>query len=149
MESAPTPTAPSPTQEDTNANSAAPASQDSASNSSAAVATEGEETNYSETYNTCMSAGDAAQGATDAVLACTNDELSLQDAKLNETYRATMASLGAPEQLELLDAQRAWIANRDSTCAQDDVGSDQLSHSTCMLKLTTQRTSELEKLKKG
>lgn len=63
--------------------------------------------------------------STPEVTLCINDAYEAADKRLNEAYRATMASIGksgvpAEAQCEwrkgLVEAQRQWIAYRDAEC---------------------------------
>lgn len=46
---------------------------------------------------------------------CMRKEAELVESRLNEKYRALLASLSRPE--DLRRSQRAWLAFRESTCA--------------------------------
>jgi uncharacterized protein YecT (DUF1311 family) len=61
---------------------------------------------------------DAAGGsASDAVMAdCYRLEGAIWDDLLNDNYKKLLATLDGPQTAKLRAMQRAWIADRDSTC---------------------------------
>jgi len=73
----------------------------------------------SPAYGTCM---DAAGGVTHAMLDCIHAEIERQDAELNAIYGRAMENLAGLSDADvrregLRNAERAWIAYRDATCA--------------------------------
>jgi uncharacterized protein YecT (DUF1311 family) len=104
------------------------------------------EARYTPAYDKCLAApsGQSTMGMID----CTGAELQVQDARLNTTYRKTMASLNARQKAKLQAAQRAWVAFRDAECASyedDDWGTlSRINASACVLHMTVQRTMDLE-----
>jgi uncharacterized protein YecT (DUF1311 family) len=97
----------------------------------------------------CLATGDAANGVTSAMVECTNKELAVQDAKLNSTYKTTMAALNPEQQSALRNAQRKWIKFRDSKCdAENQSGGtiDEVGRPSCILDMTIQRTKELRQM---
>ena len=66
------------------------------------------------------------------------------DLALNTQYTATMNGLLPPARLLLRDAQRAWITFRDQQCRYESSGFR--AESTCVARLTTERTRELRRL---
>jgi uncharacterized protein YecT (DUF1311 family) len=104
----------------------------------------------SPAYNKCMNSGDAANGVTIAMVNCTEAELKIQDAKLNATYKALMASLEPEQKPKVLAAQRLWIQFRDANCAaksQSGGTMDQITLPDCTLQMTVARTKELADMK--
>ena len=104
------------------------------------------EARYTPAYDKCLAAstGQSTMGMID----CTGAELQVQDARLNATYRKTMASLNVRQKAKLQAAQRAWVAFRDAECASyedDDWGTlSRINASACVLHMTVQRTMDLE-----
>jgi uncharacterized protein YecT (DUF1311 family) len=56
---------------------------------------------------------------------CADQRLKSTDAELNTVYAALMKKIEAPDQKRLRDAERAWIAFRDSECLFRIGGEDQ------------------------
>ncbi|RQW38953.1 lysozyme inhibitor LprI family protein [Novosphingobium sp. LASN5T] len=108
------------------------------------------ERRYSETYNRCMDTGDAAQGITSGMIACTEAERHFQDGKLNQAYKMVISRLPASRQDDLRRSERNWIKARDSICAKELTGEfvgGSMSHVTwlgCLMDETIKRTMALE-----
>jgi len=104
------------------------------------------EARYTPAYDKCLAetSGQSTMGMID----CTGAELQIQDARLNTTYRKTMASLNVRQKAKLQAAQRAWVAFRDAECASyedEDWGTiSRINASACVLHMTVQRTMDLE-----
>jgi uncharacterized protein YecT (DUF1311 family) len=81
---------------------------------------------------------------------CVDARYKVADARLNEVYkRLTPLTHDAEEKSKLVKAQRAWIAFRDTECAWEGDkyrgGSlEPYEAVSCLLRLTEQRTQELE-----
>lgn len=67
----------------------------------------------------CIETGDAGRGDRFARLACWFDELGRQDARLNRTYRSTIARLDREKRSRLRELQRDWIGQRDDGCREE------------------------------
>ncbi len=85
------------------------------------------------------------------MLECKGDELRRQDRLLSEAYIQAMAALNAPQKNLLREAQRAWIAYRDTTCLfmarLGDRGTmASLIDSGCFLQTTAERARWLKQL---
>ena len=100
---------------------------------------------YSKTYNTCMT---EANGTTFDTISCQQDELDIQDKRLNQYYKALMKNLNSSRQEELRVSQRAWLVFRNTNCAfylDPDGGSmHRVLSSDCVLSHTTRRANELK-----
>jgi uncharacterized protein YecT (DUF1311 family) len=75
------------------------------------------------------------------------------DSELNRTYRKLLQQWKPAqfkeERLALVAAQRAWLSYRDKTCSFEQVvhgGSESISHSRCVVRLTSDRTEYLKEL---
>ena len=103
------------------------------------------EQGYSASYHRCMESGEAADGVTGAMAECNSAELSKQDARLNQAYKAAMAVRTEAQKASLRDAQRAWIKLRDTRCREDVGGGtmDVLIEGGCHLEMTFERANEL------
>jgi uncharacterized protein YecT (DUF1311 family) len=105
---------------------------------------------YSPEFKQCMASGDAANGSTSAMLACTNDEIRVQDRQLNETYRATMMALSPERRDQLRDAERFWIKQRDAQCPEGDTEKEGqmalLFRPACLLSQTITQTMTIAKI---
>lgn len=105
------------------------------------------EARYSPAYAQCL---DQPEGqSTMGMIACTGEELKVQDAALNAAYGKLAAAMNDRQKARLVAAQRAWIAFRDADCAaryDEDWGSlSRVEASGCMLHRTVERTLELER----
>jgi uncharacterized protein YecT (DUF1311 family) len=90
-------------------------------------------------------------GVTAEMLECSSNELRRQDSLLNEAYSQAIAALNAPQKNLLREAQRAWIAYRDTTCSfmakLGDRGTmASLIDSGCFLQTTAERARWLKQL---
>jgi uncharacterized protein YecT (DUF1311 family) len=66
----------------------------------------------SETFYACI---DKADYDSIAVAACLSAEDSVQDARLNRTYKALLAKLDSNAKGHLVDSERAWLAFHHKT----------------------------------
>ena len=102
---------------------------------------------YSTDYSDCMG---RAGGVTVDVLQCIAAETSRHDARLNETYRALRGQFYSARLTALVAAQRLWMQYRDANCsayAYPDGGTPAAIHrASCLLEMTAERASELERL---
>lgn len=95
---------------------------------------------YSQTYRDCMKRDTSTLGMT----MCVENERELWDQRLNKVWKNMSKTVMNPKQW--LDAQRKWIAFRDSQC-KAVVGpgsSGDLDESGCLMNLTIERTLQLE-----
>ena len=108
------------------------------------------EQRYSSTYTRCMNTGDAGQGITSGMIACTETERNFQDGKLNQAYKMVISRLPAIRQDELRRSERNWIKTRDAICAKELTGEfsgGSMSRVTwlgCLVDETIKRTITLE-----
>jgi uncharacterized protein YecT (DUF1311 family) len=104
-----------------------------------------------ESYDACL---DKTQGQIPARGDCADDEFDYQDARLNKTYRALLATLGTGEgdaksaTAPVQAAQRAWLAfyEKDCSARADRFGSDAAPAmlSICRMESVARRAQELE-----
>jgi uncharacterized protein YecT (DUF1311 family) len=78
-------------------------------------------------------------------------DLQRADRNLNTQYTATMNRLSTPSRTLLRNAQRTWISFRDQQCRFEASGVQggsayPMVHSTCLARLTTERTQQLRTL---
>lgn len=78
-------------------------------------------------------------------------DLQRADRSLNTQYTATMNRLSTPSRTLLRNAQRTWISFRDQQCRFEASGVQggsayPMVHSTCLARLTTERTQQLRTL---
>lgn len=100
-------------------------------------------------YAACL---DRAGGVTPAMVQCSNEEAGRWDRRLNAAYGGIMRDPGwnAETKALLRDAQRAWIAYRDRSCAaQGELAAEggtlsRIVAADCVARLTADRASELE-----
>ena len=98
-----------------------------------------------ESYQKCI---DASEGITPKMQDCIAEEYEYQDGRVNAAYTQLMQRLDSDAQERLRDAQRDWIARRDTDCVPgDDPGQAQMLVSAdCSMELTAARAAELEKM---
>lgn len=104
---------------------------------------------YTPMYSACMDTGDASQGITSAIVDCLIREIEVQDAILNATYKSVMASLEPTARPSLVSASRSWIRFRDDKCDSENQSGgteDHILYADCILRMTVQRTIELERM---
>jgi uncharacterized protein YecT (DUF1311 family) len=91
-----------------------------------------------------------AGGVTPDIIDCIGAETKVHDARLNESYKALMATLSEPRKKELLEVQRAWLKYRELNCKFyfDPNGGTiaRVEANDCFLKLTAERAVELKSL---
>jgi uncharacterized protein YecT (DUF1311 family) len=93
-----------------------------------------------------------ADGDPAARRVCVETELARQDSILNRVYGQQQEHRSPAGKRRLRDAQRAWIAARDSRCRSAAVDADQqgqdraVARATCLLSETTERVIWLEAL---
>ncbi|MGK8200728.1 lysozyme inhibitor LprI family protein [Burkholderia cepacia] len=83
---------------------------------------------------------------------CASHDYSRADADLNRRYRALQSRLKADRDgaRKLTEAQRAWIAFRDSECAFQTIGmaggsAEPLARATCLEEMTKSRSEILQR----
>ncbi|MGL4915460.1 MAG: lysozyme inhibitor LprI family protein [Aeromonas allosaccharophila] len=98
----------------------------------------------------CVQAsGDCKEPMTQAAMnICAMQDYTKADAELNAAYKKLAATLDKEQLGRLKTAQRAWITFRDAQCRYEagvyEGGSiAPLVHSSCLTKLTEQRTKDL------
>ncbi|MET1079552.1 MAG: lysozyme inhibitor LprI family protein [Pseudomonas sp.] len=99
----------------------------------------------STAYSHCMEAlGDTTAGMLD----CIDDELKVQDNRLNAAYQAVGKTLEPARKTQLRDIQRLWLQYRDASCAfyEGATGGsvDSIISASCVLETTQRRARELE-----
>jgi len=99
---------------------------------------------YSQMYKDCN--GDA-ETSLDRV-ACTSNELNLQEGRINQAYIMVMRHLPQPAKDALRANQRQWVAAKDRRCTTGDLPSMGWSRSvamrTCLIDETIKRRLQLE-----
>lgn len=98
-----------------------------------------------ESYQKCI---DASEGITPKMQDCIAEEYEYQDRRMNTAYAQLMQRLDGDAEARLRDAQRDWVARRDTECVPgDDPGQAQMLVSDdCSMELTAARAAELEKM---
>jgi uncharacterized protein YecT (DUF1311 family) len=99
-------------------------------------------------YKRCV----ASSGQRDAAVAdCERSEYRRQDQGLNAVYKQLESKLDPSGKSKLRDAQRAWIAFRDSQCAYERSREDggtlaPVLEASCLKRLTGQRVQDLRQM---
>jgi uncharacterized protein YecT (DUF1311 family) len=101
------------------------------------------ETPLRPAYNACVK---ASRGVTLALNSCIGIEHDFQDKRLNTAYQRLRTSLSESQRMTLRNEERAWIAQRDKTCAPDGSGgtASLLDTNQCHLDQTAARAAVLE-----
>lgn len=107
------------------------------------------EVKLSAAFEKCI----AKAGAVDpAVLECIGNEHEVQDRRLNSSYKALMAKIGAPRKKQLQESQRLWLKYVEANCDfyYDPNGgtSARMMSAQCSVDARAQRAGELEDLAK-
>jgi uncharacterized protein YecT (DUF1311 family) len=99
-------------------------------------------------YSRCV----ASSGQRDAAVAeCERTEFRRQDQVLNTVYKQLEGKLDASGKSKLRDAQRAWIAFRDSQCAYERAREEGGTlaprlEASCLKRLTGVRVQDLRQM---
>jgi uncharacterized protein YecT (DUF1311 family) len=101
------------------------------------------ETPLRPAYDVCVK---ASRGVTLALNNCIGTEYDFQNKQLNAAYQRLRASLSDSQRIALRDEERAWIAQRDKTCAPDGSGdtASMLDTNQCRLDQTAARAAVLD-----
>ena len=102
----------------------------------------------SAAFQTCL---DAAKGVDMFMQTCAGDERDRQDKRLNTEYAARLAVAPEPLKGDVKEAQRAWIAYRDTTCEAEGAVYDggtlqRFAQPECVARLTSERADWLKGL---
>ncbi|KJV35371.1 hypothetical protein VI08_08180 [Luteibacter yeojuensis] len=94
-------------------------------------------------YHACIK---TARGVTVALNNCIGTEHAYQDKRLNAAYQRLRKMLPVGQATSLRDEERAWISQRDMTCAPDKNGgtASLLDSNQCQLDQTATRAALLE-----
>lgn len=107
-----------------------------------------DEKDLSKQFSVCMG---KANGEGAAMTECIEQETKHQDSRLNKNYQALAGSVAGGRKKQLQSAQRLWIQYRDANCAfyfDPDGGTlARISANECVMSMTAERASELERLK--
>lgn len=95
----------------------------------------------------CLDSGAAARGNNQAMAACFAADHKRADDRLNRAYRAALRRLPASRRAALRTSERAWIRQRDATCART-LGPDKgliqrVNYPACLTRETDRRTAWL------
>ncbi|WP_160165309.1 lysozyme inhibitor LprI family protein [Pseudogulbenkiania ferrooxidans] len=74
---------------------------------------------------------------------CYQQEMAVQDARLNRAYQAVMKGSSSVDKVALRQHQRSWIRQRDNEC-KEELGGETVINSRCVMEKTDQRADELE-----
>jgi uncharacterized protein YecT (DUF1311 family) len=109
----------------------------------------GPEPRLSPAYSKCIEQA----GAVDPrLLECIGEEFTVQDRRLNASYRGLMAKLTPERRKQLQDVQRAWLKYSESNCDfyYDPNGGTaaRMMSAECSVRARASRAEELEDLAK-
>lgn len=99
-----------------------------------------------DAYNRCI---DESDGTNTAWAACGSDYVARADKALNTTWKRVYGATEGQTKTDLLAAQRAWIAFKETACAfyaNGDWGreGEVLSYPACIARIVEARTTDLE-----
>lgn len=98
---------------------------------------------FSLTYQRCITYGETHDTVAIAESECNARELRVQDARLNEAYKITMARMGPSRRADLRTDERNWIAARDQKCT----AYENEDREACLIDQTMKRVAYLERAK--
>ena len=88
-----------------------------------------------------------------ALVICTEEVAQKADKELNRLYKTLVDYLDSPEEEQLRNAQRKWIAFRDSDCLftspikkQPATPYERVSRASCLTRKTLDRVREFERI---
>ncbi|OCQ94705.1 hypothetical protein BCD67_04375 [Oscillatoriales cyanobacterium USR001] len=89
-------------------------------------------------------------GSTIEMRKCASDSYKAADKKLNEVYQKYISKMSGERKNRLIEAQRAWIVFRDTTCSFEGAEAlggtlEPLLVTSCLGRVTNERTAYLEK----
>lgn len=99
-----------------------------------------------DVYDRCI---DASDGTNAAWAACGSDYVARADKALNATWKRVYGATEGQTKADLLAAQRAWIAFKETACAfyaNGDWGreGEVLGYPACVTRIIEARTTDLE-----
>lgn len=99
-----------------------------------------------DAYNRCI---DESDGTNAAWAACGSDYVARADKALNTTWKRVYGATEGQTKADLLAAQRAWIAFKETACAfyaNGDWGreGEVLGYPACVARIIEARTTDLE-----
>ena len=97
---------------------------------------------FSKAWHDCVTYGEVNNTIAISDDVCSDRELRLQDARLNQAWKMVMARLPVARKTDLRSDQRNWIAARDKNCEDED--SEKF---TCLIYETIKRTRYLERVR--
>lgn len=100
---------------------------------------------YSAEYKACQA---QSGGVDQAMLDCAKAEYTLQDKRLNDSYKTLSAQMTPKSRAALKTSQRDWIRSRKSTCEMyytvSDGSAAHLRAQSCYLSSLVERVSSME-----
>ena len=115
----------------------------------ALLAHAGNDSGLSQSYSRCIA---KAGGVDPEVSKCMSTEYTLQDRRLNASYKSLMAKLSEERKKQLQETQRLWLKYVEANCDfyYDPNGGTaaRAMSSECAVKARAQRAQELEDLAK-
>ena len=115
----------------------------------ALLAHAGNDSGLSQSYSQCIA---KAGGVDPEVSKCMSTEYTLQDRRLNASYKSLMAKLSEERKKQLQETQRLWLKYVEANCDfyYDPNGGTaaRAMSSECAVKARAQRAQELEDLAK-
>lgn len=106
------------------------------------------EKQLSPQFSKCMEAVNLAAMKNSQFEACYRAELQVQDRRLNDEYKTLESKTKAKPRALLTNAQKSWMAYRDSWCKYvgsiDAAPSPEVNHVACLVELTVDRIKRLK-----
>lgn len=99
-------------------------------------------------YSACLAKADSV---TMNIVSCSEDEISAQNAIINQAYKQVLLQLSPDQTSQLRADERAWIKRRDTNCKKDAAdfvgGTDYpIEYDGCIIEQTELRTIYLRKM---
>lgn len=107
------------------------------------------EPKLSAAYSKCIERAGAVEAK---VLECIGEEFTIQDRRLNASYRALTAKLTTERRKQLQEVQRSWLKYSESNCDfyydTDGGTAARMMSAECSVRARASRAQELEDLAK-
>lgn len=94
-------------------------------------------------FESCMSTGDAAEQVMTAIMACQQSELARVDTALNRIYQRIRSRLSKPAKQRLVQAQRAWLRSYNCPLDVNPAQDERVAYYYCEIVAKSERADWL------
>lgn len=96
-----------------------------------------------DSFDRCMSTGDAAEQVMTAIMACQQSELARVDTALNHIYQRIRSRLSGRAKQRLIHAQRAWLRGYDCPLDINPAQDERVAYYYCEIGAKIERVDWL------